>query len=40
VVVRIFQGRGAAVHPLMYLAAAGFAVYFLIPLLQDNFDWI
>jgi AGZA family xanthine/uracil permease-like MFS transporter len=40
VLVRIFQGRAAAVHPLMYGAAGAFVLYFLIPLLQDNFDWI
>jgi AGZA family xanthine/uracil permease-like MFS transporter len=40
VLVRIFQGRAAAVHPLMYAAAAAFALYFVIPLLQDNFSWI
>ncbi len=40
VVARVAQRRWADVHPLMYLAAAAFALYFLIPLLQDNFDWI
>ncbi len=40
VLVRIFQGRWAAVHPLMYAAAGAFVLYFLIPLLQDNFSWI
>jgi AGZA family xanthine/uracil permease-like MFS transporter len=40
VLVRIFQGRWAVVHPLMYAAAAAFALYFVIPLLQDNFGWI
>lgn len=40
VLVRIFQGRIATVHPLMYGAAGAFALYFLIPLLQENFDWI
>jgi adenine/guanine/hypoxanthine permease len=40
VLVRIFQGRAAAVHPLMYGAAFAFTLYFLIPLLQENFSWI
>jgi AGZA family xanthine/uracil permease-like MFS transporter len=40
VLVRIFQGRWAVVHPLMYAAAGAFVLYFLIPLLQDNFSWI
>jgi AGZA family xanthine/uracil permease-like MFS transporter len=40
VLIRLFQRRWAQVHPLMYGAAAAFALYFLIPLLQDNFDWI
>jgi adenine/guanine/hypoxanthine permease len=40
VLVRIFQGRWAAVHPLMYAASGAFVLYFLIPLLQDNFSWI
>jgi AGZA family xanthine/uracil permease-like MFS transporter len=40
VLVRLFQGRWAGVHPLMYGAAVAFALYFLIPLLQENFDWI
>jgi adenine/guanine/hypoxanthine permease len=40
VLVRIFQGRWALVHPLMYAAAGAFVLYFLIPLLQDTFSWI
>jgi adenine/guanine/hypoxanthine permease len=40
VLVRIFQGRWAVVHPLMYAAAGAFVLYFLIPLLQDNYSWI
>jgi AGZA family xanthine/uracil permease-like MFS transporter len=40
VIARIAQRRWADVHPLMYTAAGAFAVYFLIPLLQDNFSWI
>jgi AGZA family xanthine/uracil permease-like MFS transporter len=40
VVIRIAQGELRRVHPLMLVAAAGFTLYFLIPLLQDNFDWI
>ena len=40
VVVRLAQGRLRDVHPLMALAAAAFALYFLVPLLQDTFDWM
>jgi AGZA family xanthine/uracil permease-like MFS transporter len=40
VIARVAQRRGADVHPLMYVAATAFAIYFMIPLLQDNFDWI
>jgi len=40
VLARVFQGRWADVHPLMYGVAAAFALYFAIPVLQDNFDWI
>jgi AGZA family xanthine/uracil permease-like MFS transporter len=40
VLIRIFQRQWARVHPLMYAAAGAFALYFLVPLLQDNFSWI
>jgi AGZA family xanthine/uracil permease-like MFS transporter len=40
VVVRAAQGRWRDVHPFMWIASALFALYFLVPLLQDNFDWI
>ncbi len=40
VVIRIAQGRWRGIHPLMYAAAIAFALYFLVPLLQDTFDWI
>ena len=40
VVIRIAQGEGRRVNPLMYVAAGAFALYFLIPLLQDNLSWI
>jgi AGZA family xanthine/uracil permease-like MFS transporter len=40
VLVRIFQGQVRRVHPLMLLVAALFALYFAIPVLQDNFSWI
>ncbi len=40
VLVRIFQGQWARVHPLMYAAAIAFAFYFLAPLLQQEFAWI
>jgi AGZA family xanthine/uracil permease-like MFS transporter len=40
VVVRAAQGRWREVHAFMWLASALFALYFLVPVLQDNFDWI
>jgi adenine/guanine/hypoxanthine permease len=40
VLIRIAQGELRRVHPLMLVAAAGFVLYFVIPLLQSNFDWI
>jgi AGZA family xanthine/uracil permease-like MFS transporter len=39
-VVRIAQREWRQVHPLMAITAAFFLLYFLLPLLQDNFDWI
>ena len=40
VLIRIAQRAWRTVHPLMYAAAIAFVLYFLVPLLQDNFDWI
>ena len=40
VVIRLFQGQWARVHPLMYVAAGAFTLVFLVPLRQENFDWI
>jgi AGZA family xanthine/uracil permease-like MFS transporter len=40
VLVRVFQGQWARVHPLMYAAAVAFTFYFLAPLLQQEFSWI
>jgi AGZA family xanthine/uracil permease-like MFS transporter len=40
VVARAAQGRGREVHPFMWLASAMFLLYFLVPFLQDTFDWI
>ena len=40
VVVRIAQREWRKVHPLMGVAAAFFLLYFLIPVMQDNFGWI
>ena len=40
VVVRAAEGRAREVHPFMWIASAAFALYFLVPLLQDTFDWI
>ena len=40
VVVRAAQGRCKDVHPFMWIASAAFLLYFLVPFLQDTFDWI
>ena len=40
VVVRAAQGRAKEVHPFMWIASAAFLLYFLVPFLQDTFDWI
>jgi AGZA family xanthine/uracil permease-like MFS transporter len=40
VVVRAAQGRWRDVHPFMWVASAAFALYFLVPYLQDQFGWI
>jgi AGZA family xanthine/uracil permease-like MFS transporter len=40
VLVRVFERRWNDVHPLMFGAAGAFALYFLIPLLQQEFSWI
>ncbi len=40
VLARAFQGAWAQVHPLMWAAALAFAVYFAIPLAQQEFSWI
>ena len=40
VVVRAAQGRTRDVHPFMWIASAAFLLYFLVPFLQETFDWI
>jgi AGZA family xanthine/uracil permease-like MFS transporter len=40
VLIRLAQGRWRDVHPLMYGVAGAFALYFLVPLLQDHVSWI
>jgi AGZA family xanthine/uracil permease-like MFS transporter len=40
VLIRVVQGAGARVHPLMWAAAIAFAIYFAIPILQQEFDWV
>ena len=40
VVIRVAQGDGRKVHPLMYAVAAAFALFFLVPLLQDHLSWV
>jgi adenine/guanine/hypoxanthine permease len=40
VLIRIFQRQWARIHPLMYGAAFAFALYFAVPIMQQEFDWI
>jgi AGZA family xanthine/uracil permease-like MFS transporter len=40
VLVRAFQGLWNEVHPLMWAAALAFAIYFAIPIMQQEFSWI
>jgi adenine/guanine/hypoxanthine permease len=40
VLVRVFQGAWATIHPLMWAAAIAFAIYFAIPIMQQEFSWI
>jgi AGZA family xanthine/uracil permease-like MFS transporter len=40
VVVRTAQGLWRQVHPLMWVTSAAFALYFLVPILQQEFSWI
>ena len=40
VFIRVFQGAWNTVHPLMWGAAIAFAIYFAIPILQQEFSWI
>jgi AGZA family xanthine/uracil permease-like MFS transporter len=40
VVIRTAQGHARRVDPLMWIAAAAFVLYFLVPILQDNLSWI
>jgi adenine/guanine/hypoxanthine permease len=40
VFIRVFQGAWKTVHPLMWGAAIAFAIYFAIPILQQEFSWI
>ncbi len=40
VLVRVFERRWNDVHPLMFGRPCAFALYFLIPLLQQEFSWI
>jgi AGZA family xanthine/uracil permease-like MFS transporter len=40
VLIRAAQGQARKIHPLMLGTAAAFALYFLVPLLQDHVSWI
>jgi AGZA family xanthine/uracil permease-like MFS transporter len=38
--IRICQGQWARVHPFMYASAVAFALYFAVPIMQQEFSWI
>jgi AGZA family xanthine/uracil permease-like MFS transporter len=38
--IRICQGQWRRVHPLMYVSAVAFALYFAVPILQQELSWI
>ena len=38
--IRIAQGDWRRINPLLYAISAGFVLYFLVPLLQDNLSWV
>jgi AGZA family xanthine/uracil permease-like MFS transporter len=40
VLIRLVQGGWTTIHPLMLGAATAFAIYFAIPILQQEFSWI
>ena len=40
VVIRLARGEWRRIHPLMYVTAAAFALYFLVPLLQQQLSWV
>jgi adenine/guanine/hypoxanthine permease len=40
VVVRVAQGLWRQIHPLMWVASAAFALYFLVPIMQQELSWI
>jgi AGZA family xanthine/uracil permease-like MFS transporter len=40
VIIRAAQGRTRDVHPLMWVVSGAFALYFLVPLLQDHLSWV
>jgi adenine/guanine/hypoxanthine permease len=40
VAIRVAQGDWRRIHPLLYVVAAGFTLYFLVPLLQDHLSWV
>jgi AGZA family xanthine/uracil permease-like MFS transporter len=40
VLIMAAKGRARAVHPLMWLIAGAFLLYFFVPLLQDHLSWI
>src|SRR3954453_11340177 len=40
VLIMAAKGRAKAVHPLMWVIAGAFLLYFFVPLLQDHLSWI
>ena len=39
VAIKLFTGRAVAVHPMLWLAAAAFVLYFALPLLERALAW-
>jgi AGZA family xanthine/uracil permease-like MFS transporter len=36
VAIRLFSGRAAAIHPMLWIASAAFVVYFALPLIEGT----
>jgi hypothetical protein len=36
----VAQGDARRIHPLLYVVAGLFTLYFLVPLLQEELSWV